>query len=159
MNLSGTSSADNTLGLRITDYDNGQPGGGSGFGASVSLVKSGSGKWVIPATISNQPSTDPFNNWYTGSTSILGGILEVQATQMAGGTITGGLAVGGHVSKRLANPAASAANPNGILDGGTLRYNYLGTLNTAAHNAGQVDRLFHPQAPAAEPCTVPAAAR
>lgn len=132
LHLTGSSSDDNTLGLVITDYDFGYPGGDPGsanpFGAPTSVTKSGSGKWVIPATVANQPANEIFHSSYSGPTTILGGTLQVSR-----------LANGG-LPSAIGKSSASASNL--VLDGGTLRYVYPGAPGTAAHDAGQVNRLF-----------------
>jgi len=139
LTLAGSSTAGNTFGLVLTDFDD-----------TVSLTKTGAGRWIIPTSVPNQPASGRFLNQYTGPTRILGGVLEVQAEYLAGG-LSGGLASGNAWS----GIGASSATPeNLVIDGGTLRYNWIGPADPVneppstdgtrwrAHDAGQINRYF-----------------
>ena len=86
LELTGTNTGDNAF--------NGLIGNGSG---TISLTKTGTGKWIV----SN-------NNTFTGVTSLSAGTLEL--TKLANGGLTSSLGV------------SSNAAGNLILNGGTLRY-------------------------------------
>ena len=128
LTLTGSNTGANTLGLVLKDYDFGAPDGSLGFGEPLSLTKTGAGTWVIPATVANQPSGDVFQNYHTGPTQILGGVLQV-----------GKLANGGSPSHI---GASSSVPENLIIDDATLRYVYPGATDIFAHDAGQVNRRF-----------------
>jgi fibronectin-binding autotransporter adhesin len=140
LTLTGTSTVANTLGLVLVDH-----------GGPTSLTKTGSGKWVIPAGgVPGQPPTVGFVNQYSGSTKILGGTLEVRGDN-TDGKRQAGIAIG---DANSGIGKSSNDEENLVIDGGTLRYVYVGNKdpgndppstadpNWYAHDAGQVDRYF-----------------
>ncbi|WP_428937474.1 beta strand repeat-containing protein [Fontivita pretiosa] len=144
LTLSGSNTANNTFGLVIYEPN---------AGGTISLVKTGSGRWIIPATVTGRDPSVPFGNEYTGATQILGGVLEVHADYVsngAGGFIhSGGLRPWLLGGTRGGIGVSDENDPSNLLiDGGTLRYVYDGTfvagagLGDPAHDAGQVARRF-----------------
>jgi autotransporter-associated beta strand protein len=93
LTLQGTNTGNNSLAALI----------GDGTGGSTSLVKQGTGTWVLANTA----------NTYTGSTTITGGTLTVTS-----------LADGGSASSIGASTNAAA---NLVLNGGTLQFHEAGT--------------------------------
>jgi fibronectin-binding autotransporter adhesin len=146
LTLTGTSTFNNTLGLVLFD-GGGTVGLGSGF---WTLVKSGTGKWVIPAGgVEEQPPGVGFVNQYGGPTKILGGTLVVEG-DLTGGVRQSGMANGGQNS---GIGFSSNVASNLEINNGTLEYDYVGNRDPAnpdpdqdeewrAHDAGQVDRRF-----------------
>ncbi len=111
LTLTGTSTASNTMGVLLNDA-----------GGVFSLVKNGSGTWLLSAT-----------NTYTGTTTISGGVLQISgAGQLGSGNYSAAITDNGSLIY------ASSANQTlgGIISGttGTLTKSGAGTLTLSGAN-------------------------
>jgi fibronectin-binding autotransporter adhesin len=87
LNLTGASTANNTLNPLVTDAaDIGESDGAPGGKGSVGIRKQGIGKWILTG-----------NNTYSGATNVEAGTLLVNGNQTGGGltTVSAGATLGG----------------------------------------------------------------
>ncbi len=100
LTLTGGNQANNTFDLQISDDSR-------GGGAATSLIKAGVGTWVL-----NGPNA----NTYTGTTSILGGVLRDATAAGNGVSATSNLLLQGSVTSLPASPGEVAVKTTGNTD-------------------------------------------
>ena len=128
LGLGGTNTGDNTFGLSMADS--------SGSAAKNSLVKFGSGTWVMTNTYP-----------YSGATTVSGGVLRVNgilttsSVAVVGGTLAGIGTISNSVT--VAGATLAPGNPTGTLKTGAVTLNSASTFAVTLNgtNSGQFSQL------------------